>query len=490
MESEPKETPFRKIFRATAISGLSSATTILANIMKGKVIAVFLGPSGIGLFGLLQSVLTTVSTISGMGINSSGIRQIAEVHAKNDAVGLAAAYQVMWRAALLFGIIGAIILVMFRQSLAKLALGDVGHSGTLAWVGIAVVATTLAAVQSSLLNGLRKIEDLARINIVGAASSTLVALPAVYFCGEHGVTVTVVLTGVLMLAASTWYSRTVVLQRVSIVAKEQFQLSKKLLGLGFVFMASSLMTVGTQLVVRSLIARNIDIAASGQFQAAWSISMLYLGFVLNAMGTEYYPRLSAVANDRETTNTMVNQQVEVVLLLACPIILLMLILSPQLVRLLYSGAFLETSEILRWQFVGDIFKVVSWTVAFILLAKGQGKAFFVAEVLANLLYLMMIFVGIERWGVTVTGIAFLVMYVFYLLLICGIVYKTNKFMLSKHNIILLTVFSSTVVATFVLTGIKEAMPFTFACLLALFAGWYSFVTIKKHLGGALVKNNI
>jgi len=136
--SEKAGTSIGQLIRASAISGAGSAVYILSGIIKTKVIAIFLGPSGVGLFGLFQSILSTTGTISGMGLGTSGVRQIAEARAgaSSDSLGVTAA--ALWWASFLLGLLGAIVVILFRAPLAELSMGSADLSDGMLWIGFGV----------------------------------------------------------------------------------------------------------------------------------------------------------------------------------------------------------------------------------------------------------------------------------------------------------------------------------------------------------------
>ena len=108
--------------------------------------------------------------------------------------------------------------------------------------------------------------------------------------------------------------------------------------------------------------------ASGYFQAAWLISMTYIGFVLGAMATDYLPRLTETISDKVRTRSLVNEQTEMALLMAAPVLLMMMIAAPLIIEVLYSRSFMPAVEVLRWQVIGDVFKIIGWPMGFIVLA--------------------------------------------------------------------------------------------------------------------------
>ena len=118
--------------------------------------------------------------------------------------------------------------------------------------------------------------------------------------------------------------------------------------------------------------RQEGVYGAGQFQAATALAMVYVGFVLQAMGTDFYPRLTTVSDDNRKCNQLVNEQAEISILLALPGVLATLALAPWVIQMFYSSKFDKAAEILCWQVAGTFLQVNSWPMGFIILAKGRG----------------------------------------------------------------------------------------------------------------------
>jgi len=478
-----------QILKASVIMGGTSAVSMLTGLIRSKVMALLLGPEGVGLLGLLQSILNTASTVSGMGLASSGVRQIAEARANGDAACLALTRKALLWAAVILGLFGAVLLVMLRKPVAVMTLGDESYTWMMAWVAAGVWATNIYNVQIAILNGMHRLVDIARTYILSALGGTLVTVLAVWQLRESGVVIAVLSIPLTLLVVSCWLTRRIPAIDVHISWQTISQPLYGLFSLGFAFMAINLLRAATQIAVRVILTRTISISAAGYYQAAYSISALYLGFVLEAMGKDYYPRLTAVAKDREKTNVMVNNQAEVALLMSGPVILFMLTLTHQVVGILYSGAFEETVGILRWQLPGDLFKVASWTMGFILVAQGRSQLFLLTEISWNLIYLALIWVGLPLWNLKAIGIAYLLTHAFYFILLWIIVFRVNSFFWSKTNLALLIallVCAAVISWARIFPGI---MPLVLGLLLTAAMSGYSFARIYRSLGGLPWKRN-
>src|SRR5206468_11568354 len=201
----------------------------------------------------------------------------------------------------------------------------------------------------------RRISDLARISVYSAFLSTVLGSGALFLWQQKGLLVFLLLVPLSKFAFGCIYvTRLPKIRTPHTALSELGRQWGTLARLGFSFMLAGLAATASQLVVRTLVQQELGTDALGYFEAAWVISMTYIGFVLGAMGTDYYPRLTAVIQDHEAVNRLVNQQTEVALLLAGPVFLAMLGLSPWVIELLYSARFGDAAIVLRWQILGDI----------------------------------------------------------------------------------------------------------------------------------------
>jgi len=406
---------YRQILRSSSIIGGASVVNILVSLLRTKVAAVLLGPAGIGLIGLFQNLITTASAIVGMGFGMVGTRQIAEAAGKEDADAVAAARRALHWGTLLLAIIGMLFVWLLREILATHLLGDIRLAPDVGWLALGVGLTVAAGSQGALLNGLRRIGDIARVSVWSSVLATLIGIGALWLGGSRGLLVFVLATPLASFLMGHVYVARLPKATASHTPLPQLVVQwRTLLRLGAVFMVSGVVVTAGQLAVRSMVQHKLGSEALGQFQAAWAISMTYIGFVLGAMGTDYYPRLTAAIHDHASVNRMANQQTEVALLLAGPVLLAMLAFAPWVIELLYSSRFEQASSIFRWQILGDVLKLASWPLGFIILAAGDGRIYMLTESLAIAVFAGMVWVALPLMGVQATGAAFLAMYLAYL----------------------------------------------------------------------------
>src|SRR5882672_2271444 len=404
--SDPGKKSYGEILRSSALIGGSSALNMVFGILRTKAMALLLGPAGVGLLGLYIAISDLVRNLAGLGINSSGVRQIAEAVGSGDSEKIACTVTTLRRVALYSGLAGAAMLLLLAKPVSWITFHDYEHIGAVALLALVALFGDISAAQAALVQGMRRISDLARMNVLGGLYGTLFGIGIVYFWKEKGLAPSLVCVAAMSIVTSWWYARKVKVPAARIPLRRVFSEASSLVKLGLIFMVSGLATLGSAYLVRLIVMRKLGEESAGYYQAAWALGGLYIGFILQAMGADFYPRLTAVASKDTECNRLVNEQAEVGLLMAGPGILGTLTLAPLAITIFYRQDFGPAVEILRWICLGMLLKAVTWPMGFIILARGERKLFFWTEVLTNAGYVALVWVAVASLGLRGTGVAF------------------------------------------------------------------------------------
>lgn len=480
-----------RVIKSTTIIGGSSFLNVAFRILQAKAAALLIGPAGVGLMGIFNSVLALASLVAGMGIETSGVRQIAESVGSGDDERISRVIRAFRRVAIALGLLGALLFLALSQPISRLTFGDDQHAASIGFLAIALFCAVLATAQTTLIRGMRRIGDLAKASIFGIALGTLIGLPLLYFFRLEGVAPYLILSAAFTLLISWWYARRIPLAPASLTWRQTWHESKELISLGFVFMASGLVTLAAAYLVRVMVLRQLGLEAAGYYEAASAISNVYVGFILGAMGADYFPHLSSLSRDNPQSNRLMNAQVEVGMLAATPGILLVLALGPFFIQLLYSAEFTTAFEILRWQALGTFLRVFSWPLAYLMLARGKKTFYFWNELLANLLYLGALIGLVNTVGLPGIGIAFFLMYLFYTLATTLIAMRLSEFRWARENLIKTALLTPLVLLTFGLTYLLSP-PWMAAAggLLALLTGLYALRSLYRLFGPEVFQSYI
>jgi len=431
---------YRGVLKSTSLIGGSSLINILIGMVRTKFVAVLLGPAGIGLMGVYFAITSMVSTISSMGLDSSGVRQIAEAYIAGNQGRIARTVKTLRRTVWLTGLLGMIAMILGCAFFSRSSFGTYDHALPIALLGITILLGNIAVGQSCILQGTRRISDLAKVSIIGALNGTAISIPCFYFWGQNGIVPSLILTSGAALATSWWFARRIAVKPVKMTWRESKAETAQLLHFGVPLMLSCLMTTLSGYLIRALLVRQIGLEGVGYWQAAFSLSGVLVNFVLAAMSADYYPRLIAVAGDDKRVSEEVNAQTEIALLLAVPGLAATIIFAPLAITIFYSGKFDAAVEILRWSVYGILGRVVSWPLAFVLLAKGMGKTFFCTEAFSSVFYVFAIWLCTHLWGLPGSGIAFLLLYVVYTFLVYFVTFSISRITWNRANMVHIIIF--------------------------------------------------
>jgi enterobacterial common antigen flippase len=445
---------YSQILKSSALIGGASVLKIGLGIVRAKAMAVLLGPAGFGLMGLYSSIADLTQSIASMGINSSGVRQIAAAVGSGETARIAQTAMVLRRTARVLGVLGGLLLIVFCRQVSFLTFGTYERAGAVAWLSLAVLFGSIAGGQTALIQGMRRISDLAMMGVLGALFGTVMSIPLVYFFREQGVVPSLISVAAMAILTSWWYSRKVEVQAPAMTGIQVKQEAAALLKLGFAFMASGILMMGAAYAIRIMVVRKLGLEAAGLYQSAWTLGGLYVGFILQAMGADFYPRLTAVAKDDQECNHLVNEQAQVSLLLAGPGVIATLTFAPLVIALFYSARFGEAVPILRWLCFGTVLQVIAWPMGFIVLAKGAQKIYFWTELTAAVVQVVLAWFLVAKFGLAGAGAAFFGLYVWHGLLIYLVVRRLSGFRWSAAT---------------------RRMGFFLLCLIAsVFSGFYVF----------------
>ncbi len=412
----------KSIFRATAILSGSSILSILVNLASAKVMALYLHPAGYGYYGLLQSFVGFAVLAAGMGMAAGMVRFGAAPASHGDQQTVARLRIGAWIVVAATGLLSLVICLLFQTPLSRLVIGDAQHGHTILWLVVPLVLTVGANLQVGIMNAHHRISTIARYTVLNNVVGAGINIAGVVGWGIRGILPAMIVGGIASYALSFFYlSRAVGPVRMRPTRGEALTAAWALLRFGGPYTLSMLFGAGIQFVLPIVILHLLDTEGVGLYKAATAISVGYLGFLVTAMGQDYFPRVSAVKDQRKELVKLINEQQRLVLLLSIPIVLGMLALVPILVPMVYSAKFLPAVEILEWQLIADLFKFSSWTMSFVILARCPSSVYFLTESIGGITNLLSTCLAVRFLGLPGLGIGFLTSYIVYYVVVRTII---------------------------------------------------------------------
>jgi O-antigen/teichoic acid export membrane protein len=439
---------------------------------------------------LYQATIDIVRSATGLGLGFSAVRDVAEAAGTNDQQRIGRTITILRRWVWLTGLLGMTLLLLFREQFSRYAFNNPDHGFDFLILAVVPLLASINGGQLALLQGLRRIGDMARAGVLGAAAGLCITAPLYWLMGIQGIVPALILTALADLGLSYYFARKVVVEPVRINWRETLSGGSGMIRLGLFTVITGLATTGSMYLARIFISSRLGVDGVGQFQAAWNLSATYVGLILGAMAADYYPRLSAVNQDNVQVCKLVNQQTEISLLLAGPLIVGMIFFMDLIVWLFYSAQFGQSINILLWQSLGNLLKVISWPMGFVLLAKGRGSYYIFSELLWNVLFLITIWLLWDRSAIESTGIAFLVGYLIFTGVLFVICKRICGFSWSRKNINSILIYTGLSVLSFINTK-YHSLPYWQiygAGMLAL-SIFYSYYEMKQiiDIGQAINK---
>lgn len=472
----------RQIFKSTALIGGTQVINMGIGIVRTKALALMLGPAGMGLAGLYMAATGVIGSVAGLGLNISGVRQIAEAAGTNDEIRIARSIITLRRVVLISGVLGMVLVLVLAPLLSRTTFGDNKHVFGVALMSLTLLFGGISAGQSALLQGLRRLRDLAAAQVLGTVFGALVSVALVWWLREQGIVPFLVVISAFGILLSWWFARRVPVAEVTVSWRETLAESRGLLVMGMAFMAAGLIASGTAYLTRVLVQRQLGMEAVGIYTATWTLSSYYVGFVLSAMGADFMPRLTGAARDHVLLNRLVNEQAEMGVLIAVPGVLATMTLAPWVLHLFYSGAFVRGADVARWQILGVFMQVVSWPLGLVLIAKGKSLLYTVSQLLYGVINVGLIYLCMKLWGLEGTGIAFAAYNLLVFAIVNAICWRLTGFRWSATALKILAP------AVLVLGGIfacirclPESWSLGIGLLAIAMAGVFSMTTLQKLL---------
>lgn len=422
-----QQASYAQILKPSLIMGGAAGITLLLGMVRIKFAAVLIGTTGVGLLAAFSTVQGFLGALAGLGIQSSAVREVAAAVGHNDTQAVGRAVLTLRRICWLTGLVGMAAMIAFSPFISLITFGSDQYTLDIAALGLVILFGNLAGGQMALIQGTRRIADMARANILGAAFATLAAIGLYAWLGLRGIVPAMVSVAAVQLALSWHFARRVPVPPVSLSWLQTFREGGGMVRLGLVFMWNGLLGAAVSYFTIALINQRIGLEAAGLYSAAFALSGIFVNFVLNAMGADYFPRLTGVSHDKAAVNKLVNEQTEIALLLAIPGLLATLALAPWIIRVFYTSEFLPAVELLQLFVLGCIGRVISWPLGFLMLALGKGRWFFLTETVGNLAHMGLIGVGLMLFGLAGVAAAFVGLYIGYTVAVFAVAHRLTAF---------------------------------------------------------------
>lgn len=414
-ETESKES-YGHVLKYTGIFGGVQGLNIIMGLVRNKLVAMLLGPTGMGLVSLFNSTINFVSQATNLGISFSAVKHLSEIADSGDEQRIQYFIKVIRAWSLLTGLFGMFVCIAIGPLLSDYTFSWGDHTLHFVLLAPAVAMMAITSGETAILKAARKLRGLAAIQIYLVFASLFVSVPIYYFFGSKGIVPVIVLMAFVSMLFTMLYSYRVYPLRLTGFGGVLGE-GMGMVRLGVAFVLAGILGSGVEVAIRSYLNVCGDLHTVGLYNAGFMLTVTYAGMVFSSMETDYFPRLSAVNHDTAAVNLAVNRQVEVSVLIISPMLAMLIIFLPLLIPLLYSDHFVPIVSMAQVAVFSMYLKAISLPISYVTLAKGDSLAYLILEALYDVILLGLIFFGYRYWGLFGTGVALSLSYVLDLIII-------------------------------------------------------------------------
>ncbi len=404
----------KPLFKATSLNGISILLKVAIGFITSKVIAVFVGPSGMALVGNLRNFITSTEAIATLGFENGVVKYVAEN--KKEDEKLKQTLSTIFLSVLVVCLVLSSILFLFSDYFNKSIFGLTYHYTPV----FQTLAFSLPFYIGNIfliaaINGLGEYKKVIYINTIGSLIGLVVSLILIYKLKTQGALLAIILTPTLLFFVSFLSIN----KEVSLFKSLHFKLFnfsflKSLTSYSLMALVSAVFGPMVLLVIRKNIILNLGIEQAGFWEAMTRMSSYYFVFISSLIGIYFLPKL-ATAKDNKETRSLFWEYYKGILPVFIIGMVIIYFFRDLIIELLFTKQFFPISKLFFWQLIGDTFKAASFILGYQFYAKKLTKAFIFFELLSLLvLYLSSIYF-ISIFKIEGVVMAYAVTYAFYLL---------------------------------------------------------------------------
>ncbi len=393
-----------------------TAIRIMVGLVINKAIAIYIGPSGLAFVGQFQSFSQLVMAAAQGGISSGVTKYVAEYGRDDERL------PILFSTAAKISIYSSIFVGSFVSIYSNFASLHFFKSNEYGYIilifGITIIFSVINNLLLSILNGLKEIKTWVMINIIQSLYSLMFTTLLISVLGLSGALIAMVTNQAAIFIVVLWMLRNHQIIKTSNFKNNlnKFE-AKKLAGFAMMGITSGVAVPVSHLIIRDYIGVNLSWEEAGYWQAIWYISSTYLMVITTSLSIYYLPKLSEITEKALLRKELLNGYKIII-----PVVIVMsafiFLIKDFIIQLLFSEDFIPMRQLFFWQLVGDVIKISSWLIAYLMLAKAMTKTFIVTEILFNLSFVLLAILLLDKFGLVGISYAFAFNYSLYLVVIC------------------------------------------------------------------------
>ncbi|SIT96678.1 Membrane protein involved in the export of O-antigen and teichoic acid [Epilithonimonas bovis DSM 19482] len=394
----------------TAFGGVQFIN-LVTGVFRSKVAAIWLGSQGVGFLGLLLTTFNLIVGTLNLGLPTSVVKHLSA----SSIQLLPKRIKIVKILAVIIGMISAALCFCFAAQLSLITFETDDFTWAFRLLAISVFFKQFSTIYSSILRSTGRLKQLANANIIASIIGIFFTVPLYYYFQLRGIVYNLITLGFVEAIIFYIYFKRLKINNEKVNKTEFLSQSKKMAGDGFFYNLSSFTELLAAYVLQMFISNYGGLKILGQYIAGYTILNSYVALIFTVMSIDYFPRLSKNNTQNNLLSEEVNHQLYIGIIILFPILLLMLLFSHIFIILIYTKEFMAAEVYLQIAMMGIFFKLFSWTVSFVLLAKGSRRLIIQNSIIYNIIFLFCHIFGYLADGLRGLAIGYTIYFLIYLL---------------------------------------------------------------------------
>ena len=392
-------------------------------IVRNKLTAVLIGVMGVGLVDLYARTIELIGNMTNFGLSFSAIPKISQIYDEGDLKAVQRQVRIIRSLALLIAVLGVIVGLIAAPWLSLSLQGSYNQTWAFALLTPAIAFSALTCGESAILKGTRKLKTIAAISALGALCTLLITVPLYFVWGIKGVLPVVVLSCMMLFFLHLRANLKDFPYRLVISRRYLWHKGSPILRLGLAYISAGVLGSGAEMLIRAVMMNSDEgLGVVGLYAAGFTLVVSYARLIFVTMDADYFPRLSVAIHQAQQLNRVVNRQIDVLVLLMAPFLIVFSLFLPLIVDILYTRSFYPVIPMVLCALPFMFFKAIYSPIAYLPLAKGDSKVYFVMEFIYDVFFTLVVIVGYRHAGLMGAGCG-LALANFWDLMLLPLVYK-------------------------------------------------------------------
>lgn len=373
--------------KVAILVALAHLSKICVTLLVIKLIALKVGPDGIGFLGNYMSLVSIAAVMAGGGISSGIIKYISDY--QEDQLRRAIFIKNALLYSLFFSLTFCILFFPFSEGISEIIFDSIEYSIYIKLFFILQIFNGVTNFCYGVFNGMKENWKYSS----SVLASNILVLIASYYLIEKYLITGAIISLTLPLIFGLFPSLVIFgFKRIKInffsfdkLIEDSSNLFKYTLMLSF----SAICFPVVEIFIRKIIITILDLSAVGMWQATMKLSTSYLSFFSIFLSFYLIPRVSAEFNFEHIKSIVVQSMILIVGFFVC-IFAIFIVYSDFIIELVFSSLFFDIKKYIYLQIAGDLFRVIGWCVGFVVIAKAATKIYIFSEVFQAVSFLLFV----------------------------------------------------------------------------------------------------